>query len=104
MTDVMTNELLEALLSATDEQKSEALLVLRGEAEDKTTEPQYEPYFTLREVARRLNVSACSLWRWQVPGHKFGGRRKFKMSEVVAYLESSQMQSRAEELKRERRA
>ena len=98
----LTNELLQALLTATDEQKRAALAVLRGEPTDDTEVEQPEPYLTLREVGHRLNISPCSLWRWGVPGHELGGRRRFRMSEVQSYLESNDFRMRAEALKQER--
>ena len=99
----LNNALLQALLTATDEQKHQALSVLRGETiDDQKTEVQ-EPYLTQREVARQLNLSACSLWRWQIPGHKLAGRPRYRMSEVLAYLESPAFQERANELQRRRR-
>ena len=108
MTDP-TNELLAALLTATVERKHEALKVLKGEPSSADAENlrrcsgQAEPFLTLQEVGRRLNVSACSLWRWNCPGHALGGRRRFRMSEVEAYLASDDFKKRAEELKDERR-
>ena len=99
--DGITNELLKTLLTATDGQRRTALQVLRGE--QPKAEPAFEPYLTLREVGRRLGISPCSLWRWEVPGHQLGGRRRFKFSEVVSYLESNAFNRRAEELKRQRR-
>ena len=64
----LTNELLQALLMATDEQKHAALCSLRGEPTNDAEAERPEPYLTLREVGRRLNVSPCSLWRWGIPG------------------------------------
>ena len=64
--------------------------------------PQPEPYLTLREIGQKLNLSPCSLWRWKVPGHELGGRRRFRMSEVQAYLESPGLNKRLAELKLER--
>jgi len=49
-------------------------------------------------------VSTCSLWRWRVPGHALGGRRRFRVSEVTAYLDSTEFRAVAEELKSKRRA
>jgi hypothetical protein len=103
-TSDMTTEILKALLSATDEQKGTALRLLRGEQEQEASKPDKpEPYLTLKGVAKMLNISPCSLWRWGVPGHSLGGRRKFRASEVQAYLESDEFRQRAEELKRQRR-
>ena len=102
----MTNDLLAAVLAATPDRKSAALRVLRGEdgaggGEKKNTLP--ERFVTQRELVKMLGVSAISLWRWKVPGHELGGRRRFRVSEVLAYLESPQFKSIAEELKAVRR-
>jgi len=97
-------ELMQAALVAPEDRRAEALRVLRGEAApDAERESGPEPYLTLREVGRRLGVSPCSLWRWGVPGHELGGRRRFRLSEVVGYLESDAFKRRAAELKEERR-
>jgi hypothetical protein len=97
-------ELMQAALVAPEDRRNEALRVLRGDAGRETeVNPGPEPYLTLREIGRRLGVSPCSLWRWQVPGHELGGRRRFRLSEVVEYLESDPFRRRAEALKRERR-
>lgn len=100
-----TGELLTAFVAAAPERKAAALRVLRGEAATPAPRPT-EPYLTLKESAKRLGVSACSLWRWGVPGHELGGRRKFRISEIEAYLESDAFKVRAAELRetdRERR-
>ena len=104
----LTGELLAAVVAAPVERKKDALLVLRGEAEVASSVPSPEtvgpePYLTLKECARRLGVSACSLWRWGVPGHELGGRRRFRVSEVAAYLESEEFKATAERLRAERR-
>lgn len=97
-------ELMQAALAAPEGRKAEALRVLRGEAgAGAESDPGPEPYLTLREVGRRVGVSACSLWRWGVPGHELGGRRRFRLSEVAEYLESAAFKQRAEALKEERR-
>ncbi len=101
-----TAELLTALATASDSRKDAALRVLRGEAvvvDPVETGATAEPYLTLREIGRRLGVSPCSLWRWQVPGHELGGRRRFRLSEVQAYLESDEFRERADELRAERK-
>lgn len=103
MTD-KTSDFLAALLAAPEERRAEALRVLRGDTcKDVRAAPGPEPYLTLREVGRRLGVSPCSLWRWQVPGHELGGRRRFRLSEVAAYLESAEFKRRADDLRLERR-
>lgn len=99
-----TSDFLAALLAAPEERRAEALRVLRGDAgQNAEADRGPEPYLTLREVGRRLGVSPCSLWRWQVPGHELGGRRRFRLSEVAAYLESAEFKRRADDLKLERR-
>ena len=108
MSDLMS-ECVAALVSAPEDRKRAALKVLRGEpaAIDAETlrrcSGQAERFLTLKECARRLGVSACSLWRWRVPGHELGGRRKFRMSEVEAYLESEAFRRRAAALREEER-
>ena len=99
----LNGDLLTLLVSASAERKREAITVLRGEARlDDESSPGPEPYLTLREVGRQLGVSPCSLWRWGVPGHKLGGRRRFRMSEVEAYLASDEFKQKVKELKRKR--
>jgi hypothetical protein len=100
----LNGELLTVLATASEERKAEALRVLRGEVVPGAgSDPGPEPYLTLREVGRRLGVSPCSLWRWDVPGHALGGRRRFRLTEVLEYLESNAFKRRAEQLKKDRR-
>ena len=104
MSNDITNDLLKALVTATDEQRLEALRILRGkERQENPAIPECEPFLTLKDIGKRLGVSPCSLWRWGVPGHQLGGRRRFRLSEVIAYLDSPAFRQKAEELKRERR-
>ena len=99
----LTEEVMQVVLAAPDERKREALKVLRGELPAAGKPADTEPYLTMREVSRRLGISVCSLWRYEVPGHELGGRRRFRMSEVEAYLASEAFKGRAEDLKEERR-
>jgi predicted DNA-binding transcriptional regulator AlpA len=99
-------ELMHAALAAPENRRDHALAVLRGQLaaiDPAQATPVYEPYLTLREVALRLGVSAASLWRWQVPGHSLGGRRRFRISEVEAYLRSEAFERRAAALRSHRR-
>ncbi len=100
----VVEELMQAALLAPDDRKTAALQVLKGEASPTPAVPAVEPYLRFKQVAETLGISVCSLWRWQVPGHELAGRRRFKMSEVLAYLESDEFKARAAELKEERRA
>jgi predicted DNA-binding transcriptional regulator AlpA len=85
----------------TSEQASRVLDILTGKEKPRQQEP--ERYMTLRSVGKTLGISACSLWRWGVPGHDLGGRRRFRISEVEAYIESKAMKTKAAELKQERK-
>jgi hypothetical protein len=106
---LVMEELMQAALAAPEDRRTAALRILRGEAELASAPVAVAPgevgperYVTLKACAERLGVSACSLWRWGVPGHSLGGRRRFRVSEVAAYLESEEFKVRAEELKQER--
>jgi predicted DNA-binding transcriptional regulator AlpA len=84
------------------EQASRALDILTGKLEEPR-HPEPERYMTLKAVGQALGISSCTLWRWGVPGHDLGGRRRFRISEVQAYLNSEEMKKRAAELKQERK-
>lgn len=85
-------------LKATPEKREQAMAVLTGRIAP-------EPYETLRAIAKKLGVgSACTLWRWGVPGHELGGRRRFRLSEVLAYLESQEFKNRIEQLRKAKAA
>ena len=105
MADV-TSDLLTAVLAATPDRKSAALRVLRGEdsvggGDKKGAAP--ERFVTGRELSKIVGVSAVSLWRWRVPGHELGGRRRFRVSEVLVYLESPEFKALAGELREQRK-
>ena len=94
--------LLQSDETITPDQIKALMGIIDGEI-TKTQSNEPEPYMTLKEVSRKLNISRCTLWRWGVPGYDLGGRRRFKISEVDAYLHSDEFRQKAEELKRERR-
>ena len=102
-----TRQILTPLLQADEtiaaDQIQRAIGILEGRNPEPAQSNEPEPYLSLREVGRKLGVSPCSLWRWGVPGHALGGRRRFKLSEVEAYLHSDEMKERAERLREERR-
>ncbi len=99
----LTEDLMMAALTASDERKEIAIRILRGEAGSGAGggRREAEPFMTLKECAKRLGVSACSLWRWKVPGHELGGRRKVRMTEVEAYLQSEEFKVRAAKLRQQ---
>lgn len=92
------DELLQAILSAPLERRRDAVRILRGDAAEPTHAGP-EPYMTLRELAKRLGISTATLWRWKIPGHELGGRPRFRLSEVEAYLQSDDFKRRAAALR-----
>ncbi|MBP7830995.1 MAG: hypothetical protein KA248_13870 [Kiritimatiellae bacterium] len=94
-------ELMQASLSASDERKQQALNVLRGLPSESAT--TVEPYLTLKAVALKLNLDPSTLWRWRVPKHTLSGRPRFLISEIQAYLQSTEFKLRAQEIRAERR-
>jgi hypothetical protein len=96
---------MQAVLTATEDRKATALQVLRGAAEPERSTVRGklpESYVGLKDVAAFLGVSGRSVLRWRIPGHKFGSRTKFRLTEVTAYLGSQEFSRRTEELKEER--
>lgn len=79
-------------LSATPQQLDLALKILRG---DNEVRPDVEPYCTARQTAKAFGVSTTSLWRWKVPGHLIGGRKRYRLTEVRDFLEMSKVQTAA---------
>jgi hypothetical protein len=103
----LTNDLLAAVLAATPDRKAAALRTLRGEdggGEGAAKRPAPEPFVSQRELARNVGLSVPTLWRYRVPKHELGGRPRFRVGEVLAYLESPAFKTLAEELKAGRRA
>ena len=98
-TDVV-RKLVEAVFAAPPTLQDKALRVLRGESIEPVKEVKPEPFITLRACGAALGLSACSLWRWNVPGHELGGRRKFRISEVIAYIESDKFRAHAKRLRK----
>lgn len=93
----ISTELLQALVTASAEQQASALKILRGETADPL--PDAEPYLTLKQVSAKLNFHPSTLWRWGVPKHSLGGRPRFLLSEVRAYVDSPEFQKKAKALK-----
>lgn len=101
MAGPISTELLQALMSATDEQREAALKLLQGQL--VSPEPTIEPYLTLKAAARKLNLHPSTLWRWGVPKHDLGGRPRFLISEIQAYLQSDEFKRKATALQIHRR-
>lgn len=98
----LTNEILQALVAADDDRKHAALRALRGERLSPPP-PALEPLLTLADLARAMKFHPATLWRWRVPGHRLGGRRRYRVTEVEAYLSSPAFSVRAAEIRQERR-
>src|SRR5689334_4832393 len=90
--------LLQAALAAPPDRQDAALQVLLGNVQvtDSRVEVRpVEPYVTQRAVARKYDVSVCTVWRWSPPSHDLGGRRRYRLSEVEQYLASDDFKRRA---------
>ncbi len=90
-------DLVAAAMSAPPERREAALRVLRGEV------PKAEEYVTLAELGRRLGYCTRTLQRWHLPSHRHGGKPRYRLSEVEAYLHSEAFQRRRAALRAERR-
>lgn len=101
----ITNDVLTALVAAGTDRKAEVLRVLRGEAMTAGNGNRVapEPFQTLREIARSTGVSTVSLWRWRIPSHTLGGQRRYRLSEVLEYLEGTEFRALADGLKTARK-
>ncbi|HRY49602.1 MAG TPA: hypothetical protein P5186_16255 [Candidatus Paceibacterota bacterium] len=99
-------QIIQAAMVADADLRLAALCVLQRKAHVTDTSDeiiQNEPYLTCRTLAQRLGVSPCTVWRWQPPSHDLGGRRRYRFSEVQAYLASDDFERRAAALRAERR-
>lgn len=99
-------ELVQAALNAPTQRRDDALQVLRGQL--RAVDPseaalQSEPYITLRQLAKRLGFSTTTLTRWRVPSHEFGGKPRFRLSEVEQYLKTEEYRRRVAALRAERK-
>ena len=99
-------ELVQAALNAPTQRRDDALQVLRGQlraVDPSEAASQSEPYITLRQLAKRLGFSTTTLTRWRVPSHEFGGKPRFRFSEVEQYLKSEEYRRRVAALRAERK-
>lgn len=93
-------DLVALALEAPEERIEQAIRVLRGEV--PTTPSIVEPLLTAVQVSKQLNISRVTIYRWKLPSHQLGGKPRFRMSEVLKYLDSEEFRSHAENLRRER--
>jgi len=83
---MLSNEFLAAAMSAPSDRLTQAFRILRGE--EVTPATPVERFMTASEVSRLTGLSRTTLWRWNVPGHELAGKPRYRMSEVMAYLDS----------------
>lgn len=98
--------LLHAAMAAPPARQEAALRILRGQAvavDPAAATRASEPYLSIGDIAKHLSISASTLWRWKIPGHEFGGRARFRLSEVTAYVQSEAFRRRQAALRAERR-
>ena len=90
-------DLVAAAMSAPPERREEALRLLQGNL------PKPEPYLSLIDLGRRLGFSTRTLSRWQIPSHDLGTSKRYRLSEVEAFLKSEAFLRRQAALRAERR-
>jgi hypothetical protein len=87
---MLSNEFLAAAMAAPSDRLTQAFRILRGE---ESAPPQpVERFMTASEVARITGLSRTTLWRWNVPGYVLAGKPRYRISEVMAYLDSPAFQ------------
>jgi predicted DNA-binding transcriptional regulator AlpA len=96
----ISSDFLNAAMSASPERLKEALLLLKGESEQKAPSSSIpDRFLTLTELAKVTGIGRMSLFRWRVPGHAHAGRVHYRASEVLSYLESPEFQRTVKALK-----
>ena len=90
-------DLVQAAMLAPPERREAALRLLQGNL------PKPEPFLTLINLGRRLGFSTRTLSRWQIPSHDLGTSKRYRLSEVEAYLKSEDFLRRQAALRAERR-
>ncbi len=88
--------IVQAAMAAPADRREAALLLLQGQT------PRVEPFLSLVGLSRTLGVSVSTLARWDPPAHELGGRPRYRVSEVEAYLQSDEFKRRAAALRAER--
>lgn len=62
-----------------------ALPVLLGN--DDVTPAPPEPMLPSKRLCEQLDISTTTLWRLQPPCHLVGARKRYRLSEVLSFLE-----------------
>lgn len=87
---MISNVFLAAAMAATPEQTEMALRILQGKDVTEKTIPSAERFITATEMAKVLGFSRTTLWRWKLPCHPLRGRPRYRISEVLAYMQSQE--------------
>ncbi len=99
----LSAEFLAAAMAAKPEHLKEALAVLKGVTRPAPVPPApmtvREPFVTLEALAEATGIGRITLWRYSVPGHTHAGRTRYRVSEVLAYLETPEFQATVQTLK-----
>jgi hypothetical protein len=98
----LSAEFLAAAMAATPARLTEALAVLKGETRLSPVAQSlkvHEPFVTLETLSKLTGVGRITLWRYNVPGHKHAGRMRYRVSEVLAYLDSPEFQQTVKALR-----
>lgn len=97
----LSTEFLAAAMAAPEERLTEALSVLKGAPRPKAVERVLvrEKFMSLAQVARETGINRMTLWRYRVPGHNHHSCVRYRVSEVLAYLETPEFQRTIKALK-----
>jgi hypothetical protein len=93
-------DLVSLAMKSSEDQLAKAMLILQGKA--PTPVAPVEPLLTAVDVARQLNISRATCYRWNFPSHEMGGKPRMRMSEILKYLDSEEFKLHSEKLRRER--
>ena len=87
MTAARFEELFDEYRKAPEANREAALRALRTkEIVPAPANHAEERWYTLKQTSEILGFHSVSLWRWKIPGHQIGGRRRYRLSEVQAFL------------------
>ncbi|MEI7527022.1 MAG: helix-turn-helix domain-containing protein [Mariniphaga sp.] len=75
---------------------SEVIEDTRRKLEEVVMSDKLESYLSPSQVSEMVNVDLSTLWRWQKKGYlvpiELGGKRKYRMSDIQAILNSGKEQ------------
>ena len=94
-------DLVALAMQASDDKIERAIRILKGEYDTfrQSPPPPVEPFKTLAAVAREIGINRMTLWRYRVPGHNHVTCIRYRTSEVLAYLDTTDFQASVAALK-----